>query len=229
MTLNPSVADDQLGQYYRRTSAIADRLDKSLSFTDAMEALQCLHDGKFRFENGVLILDTPKPVAEPVKFALLADLGIITVPDDYEHAKRLDTFMKRNRKKFYGVNDNITDANFPNPSRVLKPGDKLQVRAFKQIVGGTTSSEERMAFLATQKAVYTGAQGASLVFEEKRNQLPEGYWYVSFDEKDRLWFDGGDRRVPCIDRRSHGDFYWSLGYFENDWSGGSALLCFCDV
>jgi hypothetical protein len=47
MTLNTSVADDQLGQYYRRTAAIADRLDKSLPFDMVMTALQRIHDGLF--------------------------------------------------------------------------------------------------------------------------------------------------------------------------------------
>lgn len=153
--------------------------------------------------------------AEPTeKFALLVDLGIITVPDDYDHSTALDKFMKKNRKKFNGINDNITDANFPNPTRVLKPGDKLHVRAFKQVVGGTTTSEERMAFSATQKAIHTGAQGASLVFDQKRDQLPKGKWYASFDEKDRLRTDAdGYRRVPFVLCRSDGDFIFGLGRF----------------
>ncbi|MDE2116774.1 MAG: hypothetical protein KGI79_02775, partial [Patescibacteria group bacterium] len=97
---------------------------------------------------GVKPATKPLPPSEPTeKFALLADLGIITVPDDYVHEKRLTTFGKKNRKKFYPYNDAITDRNFPNPTRVLKPGDKLRVRAFKQVVVGTTTSEERMAFL----------------------------------------------------------------------------------
>ncbi len=79
------------------------------------------------------------PVEPTVKFAEIVDLGIITVPDDYDHASRLGKFSKQNRKKFSYYNDAITDANFPNPTRILKPGAKLRVRAFKQIVGGTTT------------------------------------------------------------------------------------------
>ena len=168
--------------------------------------------------------------AEPTeKFALLVDLGIITVPDDYVHDKRLTKFGKQNRKKFY-YSDEITDKNFPNPTRVLKPGDKLRVRAFKQIVPGTTTSEERMAFLATEKAIHTGAQGASLVFDQKRDQLPKGKWYTSFDEKDRLWADaGGNPEVPNVLCYSGGGFQFPLGVFENVWDDGYAFLCFCDV
>lgn len=165
--------------------------------------------------------------AGPVeKFTLLADLGIITVPE----VVSLDKFMRENRKKFYGVNENITDANFPNPSRILKPGDKLWVRAFQQIVKGGTTSEERMKFLKKQNAVFTGAQGATLVFDQKRDELPKGKWYASFDEKDRLWEDaGGDHRVPGVLAHSDGDFYWFLGSFGYVWDGSSAFLCFCDV
>ena len=171
------------------------------------------------------------PPAEPTeKFAKLVDLGIMTVPEGYDHATQLNKFMKKNRKKFYGVDDNITDENFPNPSRILKPGDKLRVRAFKQVVPGTTTSEERMAFLATQKAVHVGAQGASLVFEEKRDQLLKGKWYASFDEKERLWKDAdGDHRVPYVYCDSGGDFRWGLGDFGYVWYEGDAFFCFCDV
>lgn len=163
------------------------------------------------------------------KFALLADLGMIIVPDDYDPKNRLTLFGKENRKKFYYYNDDITDANFPNPTRVLKPGDKLRVRVFEQTVKGNTTSEERMAFLATQKAVHTGAQGASLVFEQKRDQLPKGKWYCSFDEKDRLWKDAdGRRRVPFVGAYSGGDFRFCLGCFRDGWDGAHCLLCFCD-
>jgi len=47
MTLNVRVTDDQLGRYYRKTAAIADRLGKSLAFDDVMDALQRVHDGQF--------------------------------------------------------------------------------------------------------------------------------------------------------------------------------------
>ena len=177
------------------------------------------------------IVESSEPPVQSVKFAELADLGIVTVLAGYNHATQLDMFMKENRKKFYDVNKNITDANFPNPSRILKPGDKLRVRAFQQIVGGSTTSEERMKFLVEQKcAVYVGAQGASLVFEQKRAKLPKGKWYASFDEKDRLWEDAvGGHRVPCLCVYSDGGFRWCLGYFEYDWSDNDAFFGFSDI
>jgi len=171
-----------------------------------------------------------KIIGESQKFALLAGLGIITVPEDYDHSTRLAEFRHNNYYKFYSYDHTITDANFGNPTRILKPGDKLWVRAFKQIVPGTTTSEERMAFLATQEAIHTGAQGLSLVFEQKRDQLPKGKSYVSFDEPDRLWQDaGGDYGVPSVYCHSDGDFNWSHGVFEVVWDDDSAFLCFCNL
>ncbi len=184
--------------------------------------------GFVRSQDSEIILPKPAP---PEKFGLLADLGITTVPDDYVHGTHLDSFKAQNEKKFrWGYNENITDANFPNPSRVLKPGDKLRVRAFKQIVPDTTTSKERMMFLAKQERnIYTGAQGASLVWKQKRDQLPKGYWYASFDEKDRLWEDAdGVHRVPGVRASSVGDFDFSLGYFGSVWDYDRAFLSFCD-
>ena len=171
-----------------------------------------------------------KSVCDIKKFALLVDIGIITVPDEYDHASRLTTFGKQNCKKFYYYDDNITDKNFPNPTRILMPGDKLRVRAFQQVVGGTTTSEERMALLTIQKAIHTGAQGASIIFDQKRYQLPKDKWYASFDEPDRLWkYAASGPGIARLHRHSGGDFEFDISHFERVWSGVNAFLCFCDI
>ena len=168
--------------------------------------------------------------SESEKFALLRDLGTIIVPAGYDHATALALFRKENHKKFYYYNDGITDANFPNPSRILRAGDRLKVLAYHQIVSGETTSVERMAFLSVQPGnVYTGAQGAALVFEQKCAQLPKGKWYASFDEADRLWQDAdGHRGVPRVHVHSDGDFEFSLGNLGDPWDQGDAFLGFCD-
>lgn len=167
----------------------------------------------------------------PKRFTLLADLGIITIPAEYVHATQLATFKKKYREKFYGYNDNTTDANFPNPTRILKAGDALHVRAWGHAKAGmTTSSDERMEFLRAQRSVFTGAQGASLVFEQKRQELPKGKWYASFDEPDRLWADSyGWHGVPEVRADRVGDFYFNLGGFELPWDDGNAFFSFSDV
>ena len=165
------------------------------------------------------------------KFGLLADLGTIEVPADYVHATQLGTFRKLNHDKFYYYNDGIADENFGSPSRILKPGDKLWVRAWKQIDSDETSSEERMNFVRSidANAHWIGAQGASLVFDQKRTELPKGYWYASFDEKDRLPVLDGGHRVPGVSAYSDGDFSFRLGYFGNPWDDDDAFLSFSDV
>src|SRR3989338_1901552 len=164
-----------------------------------------------------------------VKFALLADLGTIVVTADYDHATLLASFREQNEKPFYCYDEAITDQHFAKPSRVLKPGDGLQVQAYKQVVA-STSSEQRLAFLDSQHAVYTGAQGATLVWAQKSSQLPKDFWYASMDRKERLWKDaGGNYRVTGVSAYSDGDFSFGLGYFGCVWHGLNALLCLRDL
>ena len=167
-------------------------------------------------------------MSETPKFALLTDLGTIVVPADYDHTKALAKFAKANKKKCCYFNPTLTDANFSNPTRVLKAGDRLRVRAFEQIVSGMTSSADRMDFLRTQQAVFTGAQGMALVFEQLRTKLPKGKWYASLDEKRRLPVVDGYRGVPDVRAFNDGNFYVDLGEFGLPWMRSNTLLCFSD-
>ncbi len=170
------------------------------------------------------MLNRTKKVVES-KFSLLVNLGIIIVPDDCVAGTELASL---NKKDFYYCNENLTDKNFSNPSRILKPGDKFSVKAFKQNFSGTTTSQERLGFLATfPNAVLLGAQGGSLVYKQKRSELPKGYWYASFDKNGKLWKDSdGNHRVPNVYAYTDGDFVFNLGYFEGDWHESCVLLCF---
>jgi len=53
MTLNISVTDEQLGRFFRRACAIAERLGKSLSYDDVMDEFQKIHDGKSKTNNSI--------------------------------------------------------------------------------------------------------------------------------------------------------------------------------
>ncbi len=163
----------------------------------------------------------PKASAEPIdppageagKFALLADLGILTVPAGYDPATASVRF----------------NANFSNPSRVLKPGDKFRVRVWKQIGSRTTTFLERMDFCRKQVGnCFTGAQGLSQVFDSMRDKLPKGFWYSSFDEVDRLPVVGGCPVVPYVDVHSDGDFEFVLGRLESIWRDYHTFVSFCD-
>jgi hypothetical protein len=161
------------------------------------------------------------------KFQLLKTVEIV-VPENYDHDTRLDSFHREHGGEFYYYNDAVTDANYSGKATTrLVPGRKLRVKIFQ--IKTQVSSDECMAFLLSQKAILTGAHGASLVWEQKKEDLLINRWSISFDEKDALWQDSdGDHGVPGVDRDSGGDFEFFLGYFENPWDERFCLLCFCD-
>lgn len=155
----------------------------------------------------------------------------VTVPEGYDHATRLDTFHathQSDKEEFYFYNDAITDANFAAKATTkLVAGRKFTVKVFG--ITERVSSEDCLAKLRSEKAILVGAQGASLTYEQKKDELPKGKWSVSFDEKKALWRDpGGDHRVPHLYAFSGGDFDFGLVHFEDDWSSDYVLLCFCD-
>jgi hypothetical protein len=173
---------------------------------------------------------TPDSTGVAPKFNLLTDLGVLTVKEKYVHSLQLSRFRDKNRKRFAHYDKAIKDHNFYETSRILVSGNRLLVRAFKQVVCGETTSEERLAFLDRQNAVYTGAQGASLVFEEMRLRLPKGYWYASLDRKENLLKDHEGRyNVPGIYASRDGHFEFGLAYFDQGWGDMEAFLGFFDI
>jgi hypothetical protein len=176
-----------------------------------------------------LLLDKVKSIRmffAPKKFILLRDLGIITVPSDYEHYCALDSFRKRNPEMFKCFDERLTDANFQNPSYVLHAGDKLWVRVYRQVgLHATTTTKERMEFLEREGAIYTGAQGAMIVFEQKRDLLPKGYWYSSMDVRERLFIE--EHEHVYMPELSAGDnFCFFVGYFNLPCLHYMAFMCF---
>lgn len=169
------------------------------------------------------------------KFALLVDLGVITVPNDYVHAFRLEVFREKHQngavKSFCYYNNSITDKNLSIPSRILHPGDKLRVRAFQQVPLGVTSFEERISFLRQQTGnAFAGAQGASLVFEQRRGQLPKGKQYASLDEEKRLWKDERRaHRISRLDCLPDGAYGFDLGYVGDIMDVGIAFFSFTEA
>jgi hypothetical protein len=167
---------------------------------------------------------------ETQRFTLLAELGVVEVPKGYRHEVRLAAFARKSRAKLNHCDSDIADHRFADPSRVLKPGDRLRVRAFRPM-SRTVSSEECMAFLARQGAVHPGAQGLSLVFEQRRNQMPKGYWYASFDVPHRLPRAAGEakRQVPVVILHTDGDIDFDTGIYESGWEPEDAFLCFTEA
>jgi len=160
------------------------------------------------------------------RFEQVSEFNVV-VPEGYNHATRLTKFSNEHRKEFNYWNDAITDENYSKATTKLVAGRMFKVKVFQ--VKKTVTSEDCLRFLKSQKAFLVGAQGASLAYEQGKNQLPINRWSVSFDEKKALWQDtDGNYRVPCVNRDSDGDFQFCLGYFEDVWNDDYCLLCFCD-
>ncbi len=152
----------------------------------------------------------------------------LTVPADYNHDTQIDTSAKKAKKEktTYYYNDDLNSKNFAKATNKLVPGKTYKVKIFPILA--TVTSEDCMTFLRKQNAVLAGGQGATLVYDRAKDQLPKGKWTVSFDEKEALWEDSGDRRVPRVHANTDGDFKFNLGNFGNDWNADNCLLCFCD-
>ncbi len=165
------------------------------------------------------------------KFRTLVDLGPVTVPEYFVHEKCLDVLPSLGRP-VHSVASEITDKNFANPSRKLKPGDRLWIRAHKQILYGTTTKKERMAFLAALGSHHVGAQGVTLLFDKNlHRKLPQGYRYISYDEKERLMVKHGLHWLPTVVVKfgSHDSLFFNLTCFEQPMGEEEAFFSFCDV
>lgn len=173
-------------------------------------------------------------------------LGTITAPVDYVHGKCVSMFLDRNRGKLT-YNVSITDDNFPNPSRILVPGDKFRVDLLTQTTERQTTSEWRMKLLSERNAVCLGLQGLCLVYDQCWSNVPTNTVCVSFDQSDRLFKNSnGECMVPLLHKGPMNRFSCrnyaalDLGYFcghidstthheINPWGRNQTFLCFTEV
>lgn len=218
-----SITPNQKKQFKRFVEDAADRARREVELDK--DALQRLlgNDGKFQAD---IVASIKKHSAQDERFKLVNTFKL-TVPTSYDHATQLTSFSKENYKKFSYYNDALTDENFAKITNKLIPGKTYAAKIFQLTT--KMSSEDCVVFLKTQKAILVGAQGISLVWQEKKNEFLVGKWIVSFDEKDTLFVDADDYpRVPGMNRDSDGGWHFYLGNFEDDWSTAACLLCFCD-
>lgn len=151
-----------------------------------------------------------------LRYEFLIDLGEIVVPSNYVHETRLDLFGTAN-PVLNCCNEYITSANWAKASTRLEPGRRLHVTAYCFKEGAVVTSPEILDFLRKKRSVLTGAHGNSLVWEQKRDLLPGGKWYLSFDEKDALGVNArGEHVVSFLHIRYWGgDFRFGLTDFED--------------
>lgn len=150
----------------------------------------------------------------------------IKIPKNYKHETQLATFSKKYKKQFYYFNEDITDENFSKVTDKLVAGKTYTVKIISILQ--KVSSEDCIRVLKKNNAIFGGAQVASITYQLKKNELPKGKFYLSFDEKNSLWEDAdGNHRVPRLYHYDDGVFSFRLRYFERDWYGGSCLLAVC--
>lgn len=143
------------------------------------------------------------------KFDMLADLGVITVPEN--HTNKAEFFMIHEtggevHRSHTAYVDSIPAGAFLNPNRILKAGDKLHARVFQKIDTTVTTTEELFELFTKEKAVYIGLQGATLVLEQKRKLLPIGFACVSFEKEINLWLPEVISPVPYVEALSNEEY-----------------------
>jgi hypothetical protein len=181
----------------------------------------------FKLDLSSILKEAFVPKAEQEKFSLMLEFKI-TIPMDYQHGGHLNKFYKNNKEKFYFYNNDITDEKFGKVSHQLIPGKTYLVKIWMINKDMIASSQEILALLKANKVYLTGAQGASMLWQEKRDHLPKGKWHISMDAKENLPVADGYTLVPDICCYSGGVFRFFLDYFEDDWSGGYCVIGFCE-
>ncbi len=167
-----------------------------------------------------------------LKFYRVLDLGTIIVPNDQSNGGCIGRFLKRSGAKVNHFNKEITDQNFPKVSCPVNPGDEFKVWVFAQAVRNTTT-EERVEYLEAmdcvdqegkeveidygQRPVYLGAQGVLFVFDQKRDELPKSFWYISQDKEKNLYRNGFDAQLPFIFPFDTGEFDIGLIDYRHVW------------
>lgn len=166
-------------------------------------------------------------MSESSKFSLLADFGTVEVPYGYVHSTAPGKFAEIDAEYSNYFNPASIAANL-NPSRMLKPGERLRVQAFKQTGSSETSKVDRMDFLHNQGAIYTGVRGAILVFEQKRQLLPEHSFFVSFDELECRLKVAGGCLLTYVCARGVQQLVGDLNSFGMPWTTYNNFLCFTE-
>jgi hypothetical protein len=191
--------------------------------------ISCFEDIEALITSGEWLGASTSESAQMGKFCPLVSLGTITVAEGDDHATRMARFVafyEQNKDLFNYYNFDVNDGNFSNPSYVMEPGKTILVKTFQQIVKGPTTTEERMDYLDSLGAVYPGAQAIPPVFEQKRDILPKGFWYASYDRPERLW---KGTEVPTLNARTDGRFCLRVGGVNEVWFRSYAFFGFFEV
>ena len=122
--------------------------------------------------------------------------------------------------KFFWVNSDITDENFPKP-------DKIETKNWKIIrMDKRFTSQEALDEIKKQGCRPANCWELAKFILDYKEEAKNNEYLVAFGQQ---WVDSdGRHRVPGVYRYSDGVFLFDLGLFGCDWGGDDCLLCFCD-
>jgi hypothetical protein len=108
---------------------------------------------------------------------------LVLVPTGYSHKNQLAGF--KNSVSFSHYCKDITDQNFDKVSVQLKPGQNLEVEIYH--IEEFVPSQRCLDFVKSNDGIFVGAQGLSLIFQQKKEKFPVGGAVISFDEKRNIF------------------------------------------
>lgn len=162
-------------------------------------------------------------------FGLVTEIGTLVVPKNYKH----ETYLTDSCGRIGHGSRVFSDDHYPNPTRVMRPGDKFRVSAFKQKTERTCYLEQMEFLRELPGVVFTGAQGAAIVWELLRDRMPKDLWLLSMDEPPRLWTESSCCYIPmvCNATKAHPEYQFNGHFIEGDVLGDDkiGLLAFQQV
>jgi hypothetical protein len=125
-------------------------------------------------------------------------------------------------RKYYYVNRDITETNFPVPETIETEGAQI-IKLDK-----TYNSQECLDLIKSK-----GLRPANIYeLAIYANEHPEAWTKNKYTGKiafgSQFTDSDGFHRVSYVRRASDGDWGFSLGDFGGDWGDDGCLLCFCD-
>jgi hypothetical protein len=173
------------------------------------------------------------PPEEDSRFRLMKDFAL-TVPKEYDHLYQMRNFFANRRENDFSDFTEIDNVLFLWATNKAVAGRTYTVKIFEIVE--RVSAPDCLEFLKSANAVFLNIQGASLVYQEAKNELLAGYRYFSLDEIDALaiWehVEPNSRWMPFVAHNRHG---WQFniermsGALGGGWGGTrDCLLCFCE-
>lgn len=207
MTPPKGVTDDQLGQYHRRTAAIAERLGKSLPFDGVMTALQQIHDGS---------LGTAR-LLEPVPTIVVPPSKRFVVRDQFNSSA-----LKKAGIPFSGLTDDFAHRFLdkiepPCPetrlvASYLQEDVQVELVELELRVRGSTTTLAQIHYLLKRHTANkkTSALGVANVFFVRDAEGAPCLVYVEFEASSR-WPSGWEFNTGSTRRDKYATFLLSAG------------------